>query len=186
MQHELVAVNPRRSLAHADDQVDDHNHPQMLGEQERADADVHHGQAEVEALPQGNRPVLRAVHQGAHQRADGEAGEYKARVLLHIRLGGECDDRDACSRLERAQAEPGDAYRNQTRSPDGRLLAGTRIGDRLLNGGVNRGLIGHAFALKTAASLLGCGLHLQRFGSSRLALTVFLAGNALSAGQLSL
>ena len=73
-----------------------------------------------------------------------------------------------------------------TRSPDGRLLAGTRIGDRLLNGGVNRGLIGHAFALKTAASLLGCGLHLQRFGSSRLALTVFLAGNALSAGQLSL
>ena len=85
-----------------------------------------------------------------------------------------------------AKAEPGDAYRNQTRSPDGRLLAGTRIGDRLLNGGVNRGLIGHAFALKTAASLLGCGLHLQRFGSSRLALTVFLAGNALSAGQLSL
>ena len=89
MQHELVAVDPRRGLAYANNQVDDHDHPQMLGEQERTDADVHHGQAEVEALPQGNRPVLRAVHQGAHQRADGEAGELhlntrriKAALLL--------------------------------------------------------------------------------------------------------
>ena len=50
VQHELVAINPRWSLTYTDDQVDDHDDPQMLGEQERADTDVHHGQAEVETL----------------------------------------------------------------------------------------------------------------------------------------
>ena len=186
MQHELVAVDPRRGLAYANNQVDDHDHPQMLGEQERTDADVHHGQAEVEALPQGNRPVLRAIHQCAHQRAEGEAGKHKARVLLHIRFGGKRDDGDARSRLERAQTEPGDAHRNQTRTPNGRLLARTRIGDRLLNGCVNRGLIGHAFTLKTAAGLLGGGFHLQRLSLGGLALTVFLAGDALGTRQRGL
>ena len=65
MQHQLIAVDPRGCLADADQQVDDHDHPQMLGEHESAHAEIHHDEAEVEALPQRDGPVLRAVHQCA-------------------------------------------------------------------------------------------------------------------------
>ena len=34
VQHQLVAVHPRRCLAYADEQVDDHDYPQMFGEHE--------------------------------------------------------------------------------------------------------------------------------------------------------
>ena len=98
----------------------------MFGEQERADAQIHHGQAHVEALPQRDRPVLRAVQQRAGERAHREAREHEAGVLFHVRFGGERDDRDAGGRLECAQTEPRDAHRDEARAPDRVLLAAHR------------------------------------------------------------
>ena len=157
----------------------------MLGEHERADAQIHYRQAEVEALPQWDGPVLRAIYECADQRTEREACEHEARVLLHIRFRGESHNGNARSRLERAQTEPRHAYGDQARTPDGLLAARLHISRGLFHGSLHFG--GRlAFGTCAVARVLHGRFGLQRFGTCGLALSVFLAGHAGLACQLRL
>ncbi len=60
-----------------------------LANMERTDADVHHGQAEVEVPPTGQSDQFFAPYTNAPISELEGAGKHKARVLLHIRFGGE-------------------------------------------------------------------------------------------------
>ena len=157
----------------------------MFGEHERANAQIDHGKAEVETLPQRNRPILRTIHECANQRAEREAGEHETRVLLHIRLRGERDDRNAGSRLERTQAKPCHTHGNQARPPNRLLAPGIHIRGGLIHGGLHF-RSSFAFGTCAIASVFDCRFSLQRLGTGSFALTVFLAGHACFASQLRL
>ena len=157
----------------------------MLGEHERTDSKIHHRKTEVETLPQWNRPIFRTIHERADQRAEREAGEYETGELLHMRLCGERDDRNACGRLERAQTEPRHAHRNQARTPNRFLAACRNIRGGLLHRGLH--LSGRlAFRTSLVARVFYCRFGLQSLGTGRFALTVLLTRHTGLACQLRL
>ena len=157
----------------------------MLGEHERTDSKIHHRKTEVETLPQWNRPIFRTIHERADQRAEREAGEYETGELLHMRLCGERDDRNACGRLERAQTEPRHTHRDQARTPNRLLAAGLHIRFGLLHRGAH---FGGRLAFRTCfvTRVLHRSFGLQSLGTGRFALTVLLTRHTGLACQLRL